>query len=82
MRQVDQNITSQMCSVGFRSGECGGQSMVSVLLSSGNCLHNLTTRERSLSCIRRNPGHTALAGTGSESKDIILMPRDSQGAIA
>ncbi|TWW62758.1 hypothetical protein D4764_04G0014050 [Takifugu flavidus] len=37
------NIMSQRCSTGFRSGEHGGQSMVSIPSSSRNCLHTLAT---------------------------------------
>lgn len=40
---MDWNILSQRCSSGFGTGKCGGQSVVSILLSSRNCLDTLTT---------------------------------------
>ena len=40
---MDQNIMSERCSIAFKSGKCGGQSMVSIPLFCRNCLLNLTT---------------------------------------
>ncbi len=59
--RMDRNIMSQRCSIGFRSGERGGHSMVSIPSSFRNYLHTLTTWDRALSCTRRNPGPTAPA---------------------
>lgn len=40
-RQIH-NIMSQRCSIGFRSGERGSQSVVSIPSSSRNCLHSMS----------------------------------------
>ena len=60
-RLMDRNIMSQRCSIGFRSGDRHGHSIVSIPSSSRYCLHTLATWGRALSCIRRNPGPTAPA---------------------
>ncbi len=57
--QMDRNIMSLRCSIGFRPGEKGDHSMVSIASSSRNCLHTLATWGRALPCTRRNPGPTA-----------------------
>lgn len=60
-RLMDRNIMSQRCSIGFKSGDREGHSIVSIPSSSTYCLHTLATWGPVLSCIRRKPGPTAPA---------------------
>ena len=57
-------ITYHRCLVGFRSGECEGQSMASMPWSSRIRLHPLGTWGHALSCIRRNSGTTGVPYVG------------------
>lgn len=70
---MDRNIMCQSCSMGFMSGECGGQSMVSIPLSSGNCLHTLSTQGQALSCTRSNQGSTAPAGGYFVALAVVIL---------
>ena len=58
---MERDMMSQMCSIGFRSGERAGQSIASMPSSCRNCWHTPATWGLALSCIRRNPGPTAPA---------------------
>jgi len=59
---MEREMMSQMCSIGFRSGERAGESIASTHSSCRNCWHTCdTTWGRALPCIRRNPGPPAPA---------------------
>ena len=77
---MERDMMSQMCSIGFRSGERAGQSIASLPSACRNCWHTPATWGLALSYIRRNPGHmgptSIWAHNGSE--DLISVPNGSQ----
>ena len=91
---MEREMMSQMCSIGFRSGERAGESIASTHSSCRNCWHTCdTTWGRALPCIRRNPGPPAPAygltmglrapctsiWSHNGSEDLIPVPNGSQG---
>ena len=76
---MEWDTMSQMCSIGFRSGERASQSIASMPSSCRNCWHTSATWGLALSCIRRNPGPTAPAyGLTMGLKISFPVPNSSQ----
>lgn len=82
-------VSSVQLDLGTQTTRCDQQmsmvssswSMLSLPLSSRNCLHTLTTRGQALP--QEEPGtHCTSIVSDSESKDFILISDGSQGVIA
>ena len=79
-RLMDRNIMSQRCSIGFRSGDREGHSIVSIPSSSRYCLH---THMRPGIVVHQEEPRTYCTSVGSDHgfKDFIPIPNGSQTAV-
>ena len=78
---MDLNIMSQKCSPAFRSGVCGGQSIVFIPSSFRTCLQPLATQIWPLSAPGGTQNHLHLCRFWEWSKDSIPTPKSSHRAI-
>ncbi|MED6233940.1 hypothetical protein ATANTOWER_019503 [Ataeniobius toweri] len=77
-RHIDLNMMSHRCSIGLRSGERGGQSVVSIPSSSRNYLPASCHMRPDIMMHQEEPRtHCHCKG----SKDLFLIPNGSQGSI-